>query len=87
MKPVVPWDVPGHFDKQLLAVPDWVSQEDAHSIVTFTQEAEECIQYLIGRNNLAPHYVSSDDADDAKKAIQEILCQDPRAAKKRGAAA
>ena len=85
MKPVVPWDVPGHFDKQLLSVPDWVSQEDAHSIVIFTEIAEERIKYLIGNGKLSPHYVSpTDDAEDAKKAIQEILCQDPRAAKKRG---
>eukprot|EP00553_Chaetoceros_curvisetus_P014940 CAMPEP_0204646664 /NCGR_PEP_ID=MMETSP0718-20130828/4854_1 /ASSEMBLY_ACC=CAM_ASM_000674 /TAXON_ID=230516 /ORGANISM="Chaetoceros curvisetus" /LENGTH=362 /DNA_ID=CAMNT_0051668967 /DNA_START=45 /DNA_END=1133 /DNA_ORIENTATION=+ len=83
IKPVVPWDIPGHFDGEKLEVPSWVSQDDALSMVNFAKEAESNLETLIKYKKLAPLY-SPNDFDDAKEAIKEILAQDPRAAKKRG---
>jgi|AntRauTorckE5430_2_1112549.scaffolds.fasta_scaffold00598_6 tRNA-Thr(GGU) m(6)t(6)A37 methyltransferase TsaA len=83
IKPVVPWDIPGHFDAEELIVPSWVSQDDALSKVSFTTEAEDQLNFLVKRLKLAPLY-RIEDLDDAKLAVKEILSQDPRAAKSRG---
>ena len=87
IKPVVPWDIPGHFDGSSLAVPDWVSQEDAISEVAFSAEAETSLHDLVQKKILDPFYMwNKDGVNDAKLAIQEVLSQDPRAAKRRGRA-
>jgi tRNA-Thr(GGU) m(6)t(6)A37 methyltransferase TsaA len=83
IKPVVPWDIPGNFDQDQLRVPAWVSQDDALSNVSFTQEVEDQLELLLQRNLLSPLYQHA-DKEDAKLAIVEVLAQDPRAAKKRG---
>jgi tRNA-Thr(GGU) m(6)t(6)A37 methyltransferase TsaA len=83
IKPVVPWDIPGHFDDEPLSVPKWVSQDDALSNVSFTTDAESELEFLIKRKMLSPLY-AFDELDIAKLAMKEILAQDPRAAKKRG---
>ena len=83
IKPVVPWDIPGHFDKEKLSVPTWVSQDDALSDVSFTSDAESDLEYLVKLRKLSPLYTIG-ESGAAKLAIQEILAQDPRAAKKRG---
>ena len=46
---MVPWDVPGKFDDEGLSVPDWVSQDDALSAVSFTQDAESELEFLMKR--------------------------------------
>ena len=85
IKPCVPWDIPGHFDGQIIKVPDWVSQEDALSSVTFTPEADDQLQKLINCKTLDPLYEATHDGFAyAKKAISEVLSQDPRASKRRG---
>ena len=83
IKPVVPWDIPGHFDDEMLSVPSWVSQDDALSEVSFTSDAESELEFLMKRKKLSPLY-KFEELDIAKLAIQEILAQDPRAVKKRG---
>jgi len=82
IKPVVPWDIPGHHDTQPLHVPTWVSQEDALSSVSFTSEAAASLGRLLQYGKLAPLYKS--EADGAIETICEILAQDPRCLKKRG---
>ena len=68
IKPVVPWDIPGHFDDQKLSVPDWVSQDDALSTVSFTPEAESELERLVRYKKLAPLYtIESNSLDDAKQ--------------------
>ena len=85
IKPCVPWDIPGHFDGESIKVPDWVSQEDALSSVTFTPEADDQLQKLINCKTLDPLYEATKDGFEyAKKAIVEVLSQDPRASKRRG---
>ncbi len=85
IKPCVPWDIPGNFDGDNLLVPDWVSQEDSLSNVSFTAQAETNLKTLMKEKILEPFYILSDGGfEDAKQAIKEVLAQDPRAAKRRG---
>ncbi len=85
IKVVVPWDIPGHFDGEKLSVPNWVSQEDALTDVSFTPEAELNLKKLVEENALEPLYtIKNDGFDNVKEAIKEVLSQDPRAAKRRG---
>ena len=83
IKPVVPWDVPGKFDGKELSVPAWVSNDDELKEVTFTDEAETQLEILLKRKKLFPLY-SLNDLSDAKKAVQEVLAQDPRGQNNRG---
>jgi len=85
VKPVIPWDIPGHVDGLSLSVPNWVSQNDTLSNVAFTKEAEMSLESCIQNKKLAPLYtVTNDGFHFAKEAIREVLAQDPRAAKTRG---
>lgn len=85
IKPCVPWDIPGHFDGKGLSVPDWVSQEDALSEVSFTPEAELSLKKLIEDKVMEPLYTLKEDGiNNVREAIKEVLSQDPRAAKRRG---
>mmetsp|Transcript_16920 Transcript_16920/g.21410 ORF Transcript_16920/g.21410 Transcript_16920/m.21410 type:complete len:399 (+) Transcript_16920:129-1325(+) len=85
IKPCVPWDIPGHFDGESLSVPDWVSQEDALSEVSFTVEAERNLKNLVEDGALEPLYEAKQYGfENVKEAIKEVLSQDPRAAKRRG---
>lgn len=83
IKPVVPWDIPGHFNGEKLLVPEWVSADDEMSSVVFSKQAESDLSYLSKRNKFAPFYNES-NSKDAADAIKEVLAQDPRAVKKRG---
>ena len=86
IKPVVPWDIPGYFDNISLTVPDWVEKDDTLSSVTFTSCAEETLENMIKEKKLAPLYrMDNDGFDNAKEAVKEVLAQDPRAIKRRGA--
>ena len=78
VKPVVPWDEPGHFDDEKLSVPSWVSQDDELKSVDFSLEAREQMEDLVKAGKLAPIY-KKDGLDDAIATIKEILAQDPRA--------
>mmetsp|Transcript_18210 Transcript_18210/g.22303 ORF Transcript_18210/g.22303 Transcript_18210/m.22303 type:complete len:364 (-) Transcript_18210:183-1274(-) len=85
IKPVVPWDIPGHFDGNVISVPDWVSQEDAMSAISFSAEAEADLEKLVLAKWLSPLYTEDESGcNQAKEAIKEILAQDPRAVKRRG---
>ncbi len=78
IKPVVPWDEPGHFDGEKLKVPMWVSQDDELKSVEFSSAAREQMVELVREGKLAPVY-KKDGLDDVIKTIQEVLAQDPRA--------
>jgi len=95
VKPVVPWDIPGHFpNTPTLTVPTWVSQEDTLPHVTFTSSAEQSLAQCLHSNHLAPLYTTTnnnnihngtnDEFQCAREAIREVLAQDPRAVKRRG---
>ena len=79
VKPVVPWDEPGHHDGGKLVVPSWVSQDDELKSVEFSTAARDQMTQLVKDGKLAPVYSKKDGLDDAIKTIQEILAQDPRA--------
>ncbi|KAK1735329.1 tRNA (adenine(37)-N6)-methyltransferase [Skeletonema marinoi] len=79
VKPVVPWDEPGHFDGEKLKVPTWVSQDDELKSVAFSPSAREQMVKLVKDGKLAPVYSKKTGLDDAIKTIQEVLAQDPRA--------
>ena len=79
IKPVTPWDEPGHFDGEKLIVPAWVTQDDELKSVEFTSAAREQMVKLVKDGKLAPVYSKKDGPNDAIKTIQEILAQDPRA--------
>ncbi|KAL7443472.1 hypothetical protein ACHAXM_012133 [Skeletonema potamos] len=76
VKPVVPWDQPGHHDGSKLIVPSWVSQDDELKSVEFTTVAREQMRNLVKDGKLGPVRYG---LDDAIKTIQEVLAQDPRA--------
>ncbi|KAL7493889.1 hypothetical protein ACHAWT_006413 [Skeletonema menzelii] len=78
IKPVVPWDEPGHFDGEKLKVPTWVSQDDELKSVEFSSAAREQMVKLVKDGKLTPAYNKKDGLNDAMKTIQEILAQDPR---------
>ncbi|KAL3777153.1 hypothetical protein ACHAWO_006588 [Cyclotella atomus] len=61
IKPVVPWDVPGHHDKVPLSVPSWVSQDDALQTVKFTPLAKEALEKHVRNGKLSPLYTSKND--------------------------
>lgn len=85
IKPCVPWDVPGNFDGKSLQVPVWVAQDDAISEVHFTESADNDLQQMISQNQLSPLYCKSNDGfQGARKTIEQVLAQDPRASNKRG---
>lgn len=75
VKPVTPWDVPGHHDGAKLIVPSWVSQDDELESVEFTPLAREQLMKLVHEGKLAPIYSKKDGLDDAIKTIQEVLAQ------------
>jgi tRNA-Thr(GGU) m(6)t(6)A37 methyltransferase TsaA len=79
VKPVVPWDQPGHHDGSKLVVPSWVSQDDELKSVEFTTVAREQMTNLVKDGKLGPVYSKQNGLDDAIKTIQEVLAQDPRA--------
>ena len=79
IKPVVPWDEPGHFDGEKLKVPAWVTQDDELKSVQFSSAAREQMVKLVKDGKLAPVYNKKDGINDVVKTIQEILAQDPRA--------
>lgn len=74
VKPCVPWDVPRD-----LAVPEWVSSDDALAQVTFTDQARLQLHTLVQQGCLEPLY---NDADAALQTLREILAQDPRSSHK-----
>ena len=85
IKPCVPWDVPGRFDGASLEVPEWVIQDDALREVLFTATAEDDLQRMIAKHQLAPFYTQINDGfQGAKKSLEQVLAQDPRASYKRG---
>jgi tRNA-Thr(GGU) m(6)t(6)A37 methyltransferase TsaA len=80
IKPVVPWDLPGHHDNVPLSVPTWVSADDALSTVNFTPLSRESIKTHIRNGKLAPLYTTRNDGLEACiNSISQILGQDPRA--------
>jgi hypothetical protein len=80
IKPVVPWDIPGHHDNVPLSVPSWVSQDDALRKVEFSQLARRSLQECLDKGKLAPLYTSTNDGlEMSMKSIAEVLAQDPRA--------
>jgi tRNA-Thr(GGU) m(6)t(6)A37 methyltransferase TsaA len=80
IKPVVPWDVPGHHDKVPLMVPSWVSQDDALQAVKFTPLAREALEKHVRNGKLSPLYTTKNDGlEGSIKSITEVLAQDPRA--------
>ncbi|KAL3803098.1 hypothetical protein ACHAWO_010664 [Cyclotella atomus] len=80
IKPVVPWDVPGHHDKVPLFVPSWVSQDDALQTVKFTPLAKEALEKHVRNGKLSPLYTSKNDGlKGSINSITEVLAQDPRA--------
>ena len=82
IKPVVPFDVPVN-----LTVPEWVTQEDAQKSVIFDSQADVELEEMVKRNNLFPLYGSGDLEESlrsAKRAICEVLAQDPRQSRLRG---
>lgn len=80
IKPVVPWDMPGHHDKVPLSVPSWVSQDDALQAVNFTALARESLQKHIRNGKLASLYTTKNDGlETSINSITEVLAQDPRA--------
>ncbi|CAB9504724.1 Putative S-adenosylmethionine-dependent methyltransferase RcsF [Seminavis robusta] len=92
IKPVVPWDIPGHHhdnnhnssSNNALQVPDWVSQKDEIHTVQFTPQAETAWQTLLQQGRMAPLYTPQNDSDaEASRAtLVEILAQDPRSSHK-----
>ena len=80
IKPVVPWDVPGHHDETPLSVPSWVSQDDELKVVKLTQLARESLVRHIQNGKLAPLYTSKNDGlEGSIMSINQVLSQDPRA--------
>ncbi|KAL7464796.1 hypothetical protein ACHAXS_005130 [Conticribra weissflogii] len=85
VKPCVPWDIPGHHDKVPLAVPTWVSQDDALQNVEFTTVARESLAKHVKEGKLAPLYTANNSGTEGAMAtIAEVLAQDPRASNSNG---
>lgn len=85
IKPCVPWDIPGRWDGVPLQVPHWVDQDDTLHQVLFTATAQEELQEMITKNQLAPLYTKYNDGfHGAKNTLEQILAQDPRSSIKRG---
>mmetsp|Transcript_21708 Transcript_21708/g.43524 ORF Transcript_21708/g.43524 Transcript_21708/m.43524 type:complete len:421 (-) Transcript_21708:88-1350(-) len=85
VKPCVPWDIPGHHDKVPLAVPTWVSQDDALQTVEFTTIARESLAKQVKDGKLAPLYTTKNGGTEgAIETIREVLAQDPRASNSNG---
>ena len=72
IKPLTPWDVPGHHDGAKLEVPSWVSQDDELKSVEFTPKARDEMRRVFKEGKLAPIY---NRLEDAMKTIQEVLAQ------------
>jgi tRNA (adenine37-N6)-methyltransferase len=86
IKPCVPWDVPGMFDGSKLMYPSWVQEDDKLSKVSFTLQADSELKDAVSKNLLAPFYtVLNGGFEAAARTLEEILTQDPRASRKRGA--
>ncbi|KAL3797497.1 hypothetical protein HJC23_009861 [Cyclotella cryptica] len=80
IKPVVPWDIPGHHDNLPLTVPAWVSQDDALQKVEFTSLARDSLETHIRSGKLDPLYTFQNDGlFSSIDSICEVLAQDPRA--------
>ena len=85
IKPCVPWDIPGRWDGVPLQVPHWVDQDDTLHQVLFTATAQEELQEMITKNQLAPLYTKYNDGfHGAKNTLEQLLAQDPRSSIKRG---
>ena len=86
IKPVVPWDIPGQYDKVPLVVPKYVSQEeDVIDNVEFTIEALQSLERCVWNGKLSPLYTTENSGlEEAKKTIGQILAQDPRASNSNG---
>jgi tRNA-Thr(GGU) m(6)t(6)A37 methyltransferase TsaA len=85
IKPCVPWDLPGRFDGLPLIVPDWVAEDDALSLVSFSAKAESDLKAVLSGKLMAPLYtVSNNGFEGAIQTIKQVLAQDPRASRKRG---
>lgn len=87
LKPCVPWDVPGYgldTEENVLVVPEWVCQQDALSQVNFTTQASTALQEIMKRGISAVYEKS--EYGLVKRAIEEILAQDPRSGHTRGTA-
>jgi len=93
IKPCVPWDIPGHFDKSTLRVPHWVDQNDTLREVTFAPAALRSLRENYAKGHLSPLYepaggTNGEDfergLDSAVRTVKEILAQDPRASARRG---
>ena len=94
VKPCVPWDVPNFYQNKTISsallggdngtistfrVPDWVQQSDVFSQVSFTPTALEGLRTVVGQGRLDPFYTLHNNGEKmARKALEEILSQDPR---------
>lgn len=90
VKPFVPWDLPLDMmttydlkdDDEAFTVPSWVNNtEDALTSVIWEPKAQEALESLGRTNQLHPLLYPSKDptsVDAARRAIEQILAQDPR---------
>ncbi|KAJ8614110.1 hypothetical protein CTAYLR_004635 [Chrysophaeum taylorii] len=69
VKPWVPWDAPFETPR----VPEWVSRQDSLRETSWSPEAASQLEELAA---LATHYEG--DVEGARRAIGELLVQDPR---------
>ena len=85
VKPCVPWDVPGYKSGVLLAVPKWVENDDDVTNVVFSQNALQGLNSMVQGDRMAPLYTDQNGGfEAARRTLEEILKQDPRASHKRG---
>jgi len=89
VKPFVPWDIPGYPENHHTGdwrAPEWVQQQgDTMSSVEFSESATRDLDALVERGLLVPLYTAKNDGSQAaRRTLEEILAQDPRATHKRG---
>lgn len=85
IKPCVPWDIPGYPERpdRFLKVPQWVSQDDELSEVTFTDMALQKLQTMVTEGRLEPLYTNENNGfEGARQTLTEVLAQDPRSSHK-----
>ncbi|KAL7579525.1 hypothetical protein ACA910_007900 [Epithemia clementina (nom. ined.)] len=64
-------------------VPGWVTESDVFPKVSFSSVATDGLRDFVARGHLAPFYTTGNNGEEmAKRALEEILAQDPRSSHK-----